>query len=381
MKKTLRICRAWTKVKNIIHNREGGVPPYGKASSLRCGVFSYPTQRGQNGSTLGPRDALIFSLLLTILLFSCATTGGVSGSSSGSKASDTAETNARGSTEVLLPPVDQIEWKEVHDGIRMFSYSKTRWTPAKQTRSKNGRLQYTVVEMDLEKLSTYPYNLSFTAKRPSESGYWADSETVKGFAKRTDSFIAVNTNPFHQKQKKNPFTKGHILGLCIENGKMLSEPNEKYAALTFYREGKTASDTKNATSAQQTSASTPEGTLRAKILNHQTEIYDLPALPENACGGFYTVLEDGIIKEFKTTWDTRCAAGTKDGGKKLILFAGEPLSFMETAEILKSLGAEKAMQLDGGNSTALVVNEKLFPYIIIRCQVVSIMGMKILRRN
>ncbi len=272
----------------------------------------------------------------------------------------------------LYPPAGNIIWKEIRPGIREFSYSVSRKTPEKDTHSKNGKLNYRVIELDFEALSDAGVEPEFFVKKPSGTKYWDTSESVKSFAKHTGSFIATNTNPFHIRQHYNPLSQGHILGICIENGKIYSEPDKNYCGIAFYKEE---------------NAATNQSLWRAQIFDRQTEILksnddgDAKAVPECACGGFWTILDKGEIREFHKIWDTRNAVATKNDGKTVLFLAGEALTFMETAEIFKALGAQKAMQFDGGNSTALYAEGKLKFSPFIHVNVLAILGIKLTGKN
>ncbi|MCR5400278.1 MAG: phosphodiester glycosidase family protein [Treponema sp.] len=310
---------------------------------------------------------LILTAALSFLFFSCTTTKSL-------PHTDIDNNGKNYEKQPLLPPPDEIVWQEIRPGVKEFSYSIKRHTPSTKTHGPKGRLKCCLVEVDFEKIQQAGGTIDFFVKEPSPKEYWIKTESVKKFAGRTGSFLAVNTNPFHQKYRNNPFASAHIIGICVQNGKLLSEADEKYAALAFYRKN-----------------FSKKSLLQAKIFNSQKEVYqatDLGAFTkftnenqsdylECVSGGFWTILENGEIKAFKEIWDFRNAVGTKNDGKTVIFLSGGPLTFMESAEIFKALGADKAMQFDGGSPAALVVNGKLKPAAAFRRNTVGILGIKI----
>ena len=152
----------------------------------------------------------------------------------------------------------------------------------------------------------------------------------RNFAKQTGAGLVINTTPF----KKD----GTPVGLIIQDGEVFSRAVRKYAALAFYKE---------------------ETGFRAQIFDSQEEI-DLSGekVPYIAAGGFWTILRDGKEYEFIDHKDYRIAAGLCDGGKTLLIVCGKKLSYGDCAKIFKELGADVAMQFDGGSSAQMVVNGK-----------------------
>lgn len=157
--------------------------------------------------------------------------------------------------------------------------------------------------------------------------------TPKTFAKKTGAQIVINTTPFHKD--------GTLAGLQIENEKMISSPVSKYCALCLFKSA--------------------EG-YTARIIDSQSEIEEIQGENENnlaiAAGGFWTILRDDKIFTFKDIKNYRMAAGICDDGKTLLLLAGKKLSYMDCAQIFKELGAQSAMEFDGGISTQMVIDGK-----------------------
>ena len=86
-----------------------------------------------------------------------------------------------------------------------------------------------------------------------------------------------------------------------------------------------------------------------------------------AIGGFYTIYEDEQILPFKKNKRSRTGCGISHDGKFLYLMVTTPdfhlrdrngLNYEECALIFRNLGCTKAMQFDGGHSSAMIVNGK-----------------------
>ena len=142
--------------------------------------------------------------------------------------------------------------------------------------------------------------------------------------------------------------KHSTAGLCINQGQVDSRPLGSYCALAFYgfEDGAKFSSRK------------------AKIFASQTdkEIKDA----YYAAGGFWQILKDKKIIQFKELRDSRTAVGLDKDGQTLYVIAVEGespsksagLSYMECAEFFLALGCENAMEFDGGSSTQFCVNGK-----------------------
>ena len=170
---------------------------------------------------------------------------------------------------------------------------------------------------------------------------------VEDFCKKNGSLLAFNTTPFYVMdggRKK----KHSTAGLCINQGQVDSRPLGSYCALAFYgfEDGAKFSSRK------------------AKIFASQTdkEIKDA----YYAAGGFWQILKDKKIIQFKELRDSRTAVGLDKDGQTLYVIAVEGespsksagLSYMECAEFFLVLGCENAMEFDGGSSTQFCVNGK-----------------------
>lgn len=192
-------------------------------------------------------------------------------------------------------------------------------------------------------------DLSSTLTLTHSSG--EKSLRVTDFAKETASQVAINANPF--TSDKIP------VGIWQSGDNVLSSGNAKYDALGFF---------------MKNSKLTP------KIFPHQ----EIPPT-ENlilVVGGFWQILKNGIIVDFKDIYDSRSAVGFNDKYMYFMIVEGEfPLesrgaTFKETAEIFLKLGCREAFMFDGGGSAAMAVNGKLCNRVLIQRTVPCIWGIK-----
>ncbi len=180
--------------------------------------------------------------------------------------------------------------------------------------------------------------ISVEATEPAGKEGEVTGKTVLDFARETDCIVAVNATPFDYPAGRFS-NRRSVSGLYIYKGHLVSPPRSRYAALLFTTNRK------------------------ALIIDEQTP-EAVPGNTEYAFGGCWTVLRDGAVLPYpKQTYDSRTAAGvSSDGSIVYILtaegeFPGESrgLSFEQTGRILKWLGAENGIQLDGGGSSSFVV--------------------------
>lgn len=169
---------------------------------------------------------------------------------------------------------------------------------------------------------------------------------AKKFAKQNDCDIVINTTPFSQKIRF--ISKQVPAGIIYSNNEQLYKPNARYSALAFYNDGTKYS---------------------AKIIERQSDEQLTLALKQSPCiihGGFWQILKDGEVIDFKDIKDSRTALGiSRDGTKLYILIVeGERkstslgLSYMECARILLENDCYNAIQFDGGNSSCLILDQK-----------------------
>lgn len=161
------------------------------------------------------------------------------------------------------------------------------------------------------------------------------------FARKNKTVAAINTVPFTS-------TNNEYLPVSVVkfNNEIICEPNSRYSALGFYFD---------------------DGKLRGKVLTSQTS--ELIDSCDYAFGGFFTILKNRTIYEFEKNKRSRTAAGVSFGGRYLYLFAGcgidcpngrNGFNYEECALILQKLGCSEALEMDGGHSTGLTLNNRNF---------------------
>jgi len=172
-------------------------------------------------------------------------------------------------------------------------------------------------------------------------------ETTWDFALRHNTIVAFNATPFKTRSLLFSVYRT-IVGIHITDFRRMSMPHERYGALLFYAD-KTA-----------------------RIIDAQTEELLLENV-RHAVGGFWTILRNGAVLPQKLhRRDSRTAVGLADNGRTLFVVAVEGenkrkshgLSFEETARLMRELGADDALQLDGGSSSSLVLQENGTQHIV-----------------
>lgn len=172
-------------------------------------------------------------------------------------------------------------------------------------------------------------------------------ETTRDFALRHNTIVAFNAAPFKTRSLLFSVYRT-IVGIHITDFRRMSMPHERYGALLFY-EDKTA-----------------------RIIDAQTEDLLLENV-RHAVGGFWTILRNGTVLPQKLhRRDSRTAVGIADNGRTLFVVAVEGenkrkshgLSFEETGKLMRELGADDALQLDGGSSSSLILQENGAQHIV-----------------
>lgn len=170
---------------------------------------------------------------------------------------------------------------------------------------------------------------------------------VEDFCKQNGAALAFNTTPFYIHDTGTE-KKHSTAGLCVNDGEVYSRALGGYCALGFFGFEKGADISSR----------------RAKIFASQTD-KDL-AGARFAAGGFWQILKNKKIIQFKELRNSRAAVGLDSSERTLFVIAVEGenpsksagLTYMECAEFFLALGCENAMQFDGGSSTQLCVNGK-----------------------
>ena len=246
---------------------------------------------------------------------------------------------------VLYPPETYIpksfDWQEIHKGIWRFDFENPEFP-----------IIYHAVKIDLTNPELTPvcFPTSCTSQKSVQKG-----KKTSSFAKQENCIIAFNTSPFSVSG-----TKKQIVGILIDDKTQLSAPVEKYSALIINRLPGTQGLSASITQTQTTQA---------------FENCDY------ALGGFYMILQDGVVLDFKTRIHTsRCGCGVSEDGKTLYILVAEGqqpsksegLSYPQCAQIFKAMGCDDAMEFDGGGSAELCINGKsVLSYPVSRTQAAS----------
>ena len=253
-------------------------------------------------------------LAAAVSLFSgCATAGGRAGDAAGA---------AVGHIEAALEAARSPLWQDVATGFQLAAL------PAATCGTE-------LVAAKIE-LGAVSIAASFPEGEDEEGAFFA-GEFAADFAARTEAAVAVNMTPFSKKGSRL-----YPSGLYVNGGKLISPPDEKYAAIFFFKEG------------------------GAAISAYQDEgIAPLIEKSDFAFGGFWQVLEDGEFIDFPDYRNSRTVLGLDVDGQTLFIIAaakasllgsGSGISYPEGAALMKALGAANAIQMDGGSSTCLAVN-------------------------
>ena len=246
----------------------------------------------------------------------------------------------------------KFDWQEIAPGIWAFTFH-----------NKAFPVIYHAVKINLNqaelKISCFPDSSTITKKYgtiPQEipQPFIYKGIKTKNFAQQTKSIVAINASPFGGKNgawdviAKLSSTR-QIVGVHKADGILISKPLPQYCAICFYR--------------QQNEEG--ENFWRAKIESSQTEESIKDA--DYAFGGFFTVLEEGIVQDFPSRiHDSRSGVGISEDGTILYLMVAEGenpsksegLSYPQCGQIFKAMGCYDAMELDGGGSTELCLNGK-----------------------
>lgn len=288
------------------------------------------TKRAQ---TSGTRQGFYFwravLLLFCIgLLFSCASTR---------RAPYTYVDNEK---DVYIPA--RFDWKPVCTGADYFCYENKRFP-----------LRYHCVRIDLAapelELVVFPSKDSDYKTEHGERSKFFKGKRTGAFAKESGADITINSSVFAGKSGKwdmiaHVTSTRQIIGIHVVDGKIFSPPNERYCALLL---------------------SKSDGKWSASIIDRQTDSVASDA--QYAFGGFWTILRDGEkTGSFINNHDSRTACGISADGRFLFLLIVEGeklsmsggLSYPECADVFRAMGADDAMQFDGGGSSSLFIGGK-----------------------
>ncbi|MDA3937788.1 MAG: phosphodiester glycosidase family protein [Spirochaetia bacterium] len=233
--------------------------------------------------------------------------------------------NARTDTvDIILPPLDfSPSWETVYKGVESFSFS-----------SSNPPFYISGVKIDLsvnEREIVISRGISpMTGENPGKNNF--STGTLEQFMKKEDLIAAINTTPF-KPYRLFPGTRQTAEGIVLSEG-VLYSMNDRYDA--FF------------------------------ITNNKRVILKHPPFIEHdqmndGAGGFFIILENRRNVAVERPRAARSLLGTSENGTILILAAidgentqtGSGATFYEAAEWMRALGAENAINLDGGGSSIL----------------------------
>ena len=286
--------------------------------------------------------AVLLSVIL-VLFFSCASTRRAP------------YTYFAEEESVYIPA--QFDWKPVFDGADYFCYE-----------NKSFPMRYHCVRIDLTtpnlQILSFPAEDSDYKKEDGKRSKFFIGKRTGSFARKSGADIAINSSPFAGKNGKwdlyaHVTRTRQIVGVHILDKKEFSPPLKQFCALLFKKDG--------------------DG-WKATIIDSQTP--ETVADSDYAFGGFWTILRDEQKIPFKVeTHDSRTGAGlSKDGTMLYLLIVegekvsmSEGLSYPECADVFLAMGADDAMQFDGGGSSSLFISGKnMLSYPSIRVNAASI---------
>jgi hypothetical protein len=222
---------------------------------------------------------------------------------------------------LLLPPGEQADWQRTSfTGFKTLVY--------------NGReipVQLHAIAFDR---SLFDFDIVLTP--PDESGR---SETrtarVSRFAEEQNVLAAMNAAPYAPVDILNRQNRpGDIAGIFIYEGEAVSPPVQSYDAFFVLGDG-------------------------SFLIGSQKEI---PSDVQFGIGGFHIVLKDGITQRKQGARHPRSVIGLSADGETLYMavFDGRQpdcagMTGLELGLWMKWLGADDAINMDGGGSSSLVL--------------------------
>ncbi|MDR2480980.1 MAG: phosphodiester glycosidase family protein [Spirochaetaceae bacterium] len=214
------------------------------------------------------------------------------------------------------------QWLDVSDGIQGVFI-----------RIRRPHIEAWALRVDL----SHP-SIEIVMNAPSNSNGVVAGIKVSDFLRSYNCIAAVNAGPFSFSGPEDKSRRP--AGIFISAGVEVSPPDSRYSALVFYRNG--------------TGAVIEQKTITA---SNKAPLYW-------AAGGFSMILDGGeiIVPPERTARHPRSAAGVSKDGQILYLLVidgrrpgSAGATEMETAFILRVLGAAQAVNMDGGGSTSMAL--------------------------
>ncbi|MCP4640801.1 MAG: hypothetical protein GY851_10225 [bacterium] len=212
------------------------------------------------------------------------------------------------------------KWAPLFDGIDVTTVRKEAPEP----------LRLYALRVDLDDPDIEFFVTPSNGDRPLDT----DAQIASGFLTEHGCQVAVNASPFSPVNDE-PGSPRDVVGLSASDGDVYSPPHDSFGVFFV--------DAEN------------NATVTAPPID--------TGLVWNGVGGFGMLIVDGVIVAGDGDRHPRTAVGTSEDGRYLyflIIDGRQPhvsvgSSLKETAEWMARVGAHRALNLDGGGSTALVI--------------------------
>ncbi|KYC43387.1 hypothetical protein WA1_11130 [Scytonema hofmannii PCC 7110] len=204
-------------------------------------------------------------------------------------------------------------------------------------------------------------------------------ETIEKIAQKNQAIATINGgffDPNNQKTTSNIIIQGKLVANPRENERLVNNPNLKSYLNQIFNRTEFRRYGCNTALAENSKANS---TVRYDIAFHNAPLPVGCQLVDALGGGpkllpDLTLVQEGFVDADKsrdalgsTQLNARSAVGiTRDGSIILVMISQKPkaslsgISLPALADFMKSLGAEKAMNLDGGSSASLYYDGKTF---------------------
>ncbi len=204
-------------------------------------------------------------------------------------------------------------------------------------------------------------------------------ETIEKIAQKNQAIATINGgffDPNNQKTTSNIIIQGKLVANPKENERLVNNPDLKFYLNQIFNRTEFRRYACKTGLAENSKANS---TVRYDIAFHNDPLPPGCQLVDALGGGpqllpDLTLVQEGFVDAAKsrdalgsTQLNARSAVGiTRDGSIILVMISQKPkaslsgISLPALADFLKSLGAEKAMNLDGGSSSSLYYNGKTF---------------------
>ncbi|MEM9353414.1 MAG: phosphodiester glycosidase family protein [Planctomycetota bacterium] len=219
--------------------------------------------------------------------------------------------------EVVAPP--SLEWEARFQGVDYATFTLDAPRP----------MVCHVLRVDLSADGVALITNDDNGDRPEET----DGAKTSTFVGQTGCQAAVNGAPFWPIHAEEGLPQ-NVAGIVISEGELVSPDFEGRPGLIYFAD-------------------------RSAAIGLPAESDDVVT----AVGGFWSVLRDGEVVDVGESVHPRTAAGVSEDGRTvwLLVVDGRQPGYSEGARsdelgsILKSLGADDGLNLDGGGTTAMAI--------------------------